>query len=248
MNKNKETFWNIRNVITLIITGGVIISTIGIAIWACCPKTENKDAMDILTKTLIPLWGTWMGAILAFHFSKENFQAAENAMRETLERLTPDEKLKTIPVSKLMIPLNKLIYYTLNDVKNKTIKEILEDKRFLPYSRYAVLDEKKCLLYIIHRRDFTQYITDKLNEDSSSNPLMIKFEDYQQDLKNEKNKDFDWKSDKKFVSIDDNLLIAKEKISDSRRGRDVFVTEKGKENEPVIGLITDDDILKEMKG
>ncbi|MEG2070592.1 MAG: hypothetical protein RR034_04385, partial [Bacteroidales bacterium] len=61
MNKDKETFWNIRNIVTLIITAGVILSTIGIAFFAFCRSKEV--APEILTQTLIPLWGTWMGAI-----------------------------------------------------------------------------------------------------------------------------------------------------------------------------------------
>lgn len=98
--------------------------------------------MSIVTQTLIPLWATWIGIVWAFYFGKSDFDAATKSYNTIINKLSPVDKLKNMPITKVMMQLDKVISLNFEDVKNITIKSILEDEAFLPYIRYDIIDNK----------------------------------------------------------------------------------------------------------
>src|SRR5689334_7338076 len=72
---------------------------------------KNKDqsvvAKDVLS-TMLPLIGTWVGTVLAFYFSKANFEAAQQSVAAMAKQVSGQEKLKSIPVSSKMIKIGDM--------------------------------------------------------------------------------------------------------------------------------------------
>jgi hypothetical protein len=71
--------------------GVIVIAGIGIALVAIVAlvaglyiqDTETQRRFLVLTvfNTLVPLFGTWVGTVIAFYFAKENFSAATQSTR-----------------------------------------------------------------------------------------------------------------------------------------------------------------------
>lgn len=114
--------------------------------------TQIKDILAIL----LPVLGTWVGTVLAFYFSKENFLAASQQASSLVRQLTPDQKLEAIPVEQVMhlIASPQVIKLTLNkkeeDINLKT--DILDT--LLPEgskNRLPCIDPEGRIKYILHR-------------------------------------------------------------------------------------------------
>src|SRR5438105_3408565 len=52
-----------------------------------------SDRVDAL-KTVLTVVGVWIGAIVAFYFSSENLEKANEATQKTIELLSPIERLR----------------------------------------------------------------------------------------------------------------------------------------------------------
>jgi len=224
------------------ITAAVLLVTIYIAIYSLHRGEENEKNMTL--QILIPLWGTWIGTVLAFYFGKNNFDAAAKSYQAVIEKLTPIEKMANLLVKDYMIPLNKLVYLTYDKAKDERIYEILKYEQFKQHNRFAVFDNEGVAKYIIHRSLFNQFISSKVDDNLSIEDIKkLTLENFV------KNSDSTIKNVLKnsfaVVSINATLLEAKMKIDSIPECFDVFITETGAANEKVEGLITNNIILKE---
>jgi hypothetical protein len=221
------------------ITAAVLLVTIYIAIYSL-----HKGKGDIIIQTLIPLWGTWIGTVLAFYFGKNNFDAATKSYQDVIEKLTPQEKMSKLLVKDYMVPLNNLMYLVYDREKNEKISDILKYERFESYNRFAVFDSEGAVKYIIHRSLFNRFISSKVENDLSTEDIKkLTLEDLVENsddaIKNVLKNSF------AVVSINATLLEAKNKIESIPECMDVFVTQTGATHEKVEGLITNNIILKE---
>ena len=80
--------------------------------WDRTPDTaftadDAIGSLQSLLSTVLPLFGAWVGAVIAFYFARENLDAAAQNTRALLREIQPD-RLQSIQVSQAMIPLNRL--------------------------------------------------------------------------------------------------------------------------------------------
>ncbi|MDR1679646.1 MAG: hypothetical protein LBR81_07705 [Prevotellaceae bacterium] len=247
--KNQETNGKPSAVtawLALGITFSVLAATMGIAIYSF-----EKGSSEIVLQTLIPLWSTWVGTVLAFYFGKNNFDAATKSYQAVIKQLTPHEKMAKLMVKDYMIPVKEIEYLDESEYKNK-IYDIMEYPRFKPYNRFAFFDNKGVAKYIIHRKLFDWFIAAKVKESKSTEEIKgLTLQDFIKNYDAEINSDSDAKIKKRLkdsfavVSIDATLAEAKTKMDEKCECTDVFVTETGDANEKVLGLITNNIILKE---
>lgn len=231
-----------RQTIAIILTISIVGITIIIA--AVALLDDRKEGLDYVAKTLLPLWGTWLGAVIAFYFGKENFDAVTKSYRDVIDKLSPEEKMARVKVEKVMIPVKEIKYLVYNKEKNNKIKDILKYPAFAPFNRYAILDEQKVFQYIIHRSTFHLYIAEKV--ENGVDPAEINTTTLEDMIGNSSNKIRNlFLKGYNFVSKTDNLLKAKKAMDDVPECQDIFVTETGKPTEPILGLITNNKILKE---
>ena len=65
---------------------GLVLLSI-VVIWAAKDK-QGKELIEttrMVYTSLLPLLGTWVGTVLAYYFSKDNFEAATKSTRDNLE-------------------------------------------------------------------------------------------------------------------------------------------------------------------
>jgi hypothetical protein len=236
-NNVSEISWS-RNLLALGITGlsvlGVLIMAI-ILIYSSEESQMNETTRTVMTAVL-PLFGTWVGTVLAYYFSKDNFEAATRSVSEMSRQLTAREKLESIPVPDKMIPKNKMFFKRLpadKIVLTTLLKEIDQNKKG---SRVPILNDSDWPVYIVHRSAIDKYIADKAfagTPVADLNTLTL-----QNLLDDDAKLKTLFETSFAIVRETSNLASAKDMMENTRDCLDVFITKGGKRNEEVLGWIT----------
>jgi CBS domain-containing protein len=230
--QSKRRFW-----LSIIIVAMSIIILAGVA-WLLFFYGEDNESGELVFTAIIGLVGAWIGTILAFYFSKDNFEAASKATQDLVVKLTGEQRLKSITVEEAMMKLESMNYFILKETEDKIkIKDLLV--KFSQFNRLPVFSEKLRLIYIIHKSVVNQFI---------SECAMGKHPDIKKELEKLTLQDLNSietnltqiKEGFVTVSPEDNLAIAKKKMESNKKAlcSDVFVTENGTTDSKVIGWIT----------
>src|SRR3990172_8572037 len=59
----------------------------------------GKDLLNIL----LPVFGAWAGTVMAYYFTRKNYESAANIAQQ----MSADDKLRTISAKDAMIPIDK---------------------------------------------------------------------------------------------------------------------------------------------
>ncbi len=236
-----------RRAIAIGITGLILLGTVGIAIIAIVlywnDTTDRGKGLQFVGQTLLPLWGTWIGTVLVFFFSRENFEAASKSYQNIIDKLSPEEKMAKMNVAEVMLPVGKIIHLTYSKDSKRTLFDILDDPAFKEYNRYAVFTDDMKLFKMIHRSTFNAFIAERIvNKDSVEAIRKYTLEDMMNTASPQIRRMLDLGFN--FVKKDATLLDAKKAMDVIGECLDIFVTENGKKEEPVIGLVTNNKILQ----
>lgn len=200
--------------------------------------------------SLLPMFGTWVGTVLAFYFSKENFEAAQKGNLD-LFRTLGLEKLRSTPVATAMVARSKMIVLTVtaaidlpatpvNAVDTEFARTVNGD----PITRLVVLDVADKFVAIIHRSTWSEMNVLGLKDpkplaagDTIANLLSKPYPTplgptYQ---------DFLTKSIS-FVAQGANLADTKSAMEAVPKCQDALVTANGAPAGPVLGWITNTDL------
>lgn len=187
---------------------------------------------------------------LAYYFSRENFESASRSVERMAEKLTPMEKLESIPARLKMIPKAQMVLLNITGDKPldkiKIVGDILGTFIQKGENRLPILDENDYPKYMIHRSMIDKYLTRKNIEGGLSRDRLKKLS-----LKDLLDDDEELKKlfETSFVTIreDANLADAKIEMDKVENCLDVFVTRNGTRNEPVIGLLTNLKVTESAK-
>jgi len=243
-----KPFW-IRNSIALTISVITIAGTVLIGLWSIIIVEEKniKESLDFISKSLIPLWATWFGTVLAFYFSKENFEAASRSYQAIIKQLSPEEKLASMAATAIMIPFDQIYKLTTPDDLTKTLKEIINDPDFMKYNRVAIFTGSKQFSLMIHLSTIYRYRSDLIEEHKKSTEEIDKvilkdmLSNYSAEISRMLGRGYN------FVPKTATLLDVKKAMEATPECQDVFITENGKKEEVVIGLITNNRLLENAK-
>ncbi|HUM46346.1 MAG TPA: hypothetical protein PLD84_05430 [Chitinophagales bacterium] len=126
--------------------------------------TENLlKVLQTLFTAILPLFGTWIGTVLAFYYTKENLQAANQSVRDLVDKVTSAKKLEAIKAKDVMIPVEKLTYLEFKTTDDPAAFKLKED--FLDFltreniQRVILLNENKNARYVLHRSLIERFIT-----------------------------------------------------------------------------------------
>jgi hypothetical protein len=207
---------------------------------------DRAQAKDVFT-VLLPVFAAWVGTILAFYFSRENFESAGRQVTEIVKQVTPLERLRSLPVISHMIRRDDMVVLNLTAEKDidqvKVVGDILKLMTSSKKNRLPVLDTNDCPKYMIHRSMIDKYLAEKVLEEDehSGDPGALTFKnllDEDADLKKMFETGF------AIVPNDATLAEAKFAMEAVTDCLDVFVTKRGTRNEPVIGWLTNAIIAK----
>ena len=107
-----------RNLLTYIL---VIISILGVVVLsvtaiAVSPAGQQLETVKYVLSVVLPMLATWVGTVLAYYFSKENFSAASQSVTAMAARLSGIEKLKSIAIKERMRQLVSIKYWFFSKV------------------------------------------------------------------------------------------------------------------------------------
>src|SRR5262249_3880302 len=138
-----------------------IIGLAFIGLCSNCFEWERKDLFDKIFAALIPLFGTWVGTILTFYFTRENFDAANRNMQQMVKQLTPDERLKAIDVRTAMIPRNKMVVQIVGNDSDTSVRfDALQGLLKPPVTRIPVLNADESARYVLHESMIYKYVAE----------------------------------------------------------------------------------------
>lgn len=238
---------------------GIAITTLTVLGANAYSKSENLAGISTTVfNTLIPLFGTWVGTVLAFYFASKNFEAASKSTQELVGQLG-DERLKQILVKDAWIPVSAIDAVQVepgeeNTVKVSEIKKRLNNK----VTRIPIWNAAKVVRYVIHESMIYKFLAD-VHEEAADKAAKAAAAGEQMPPPPDKTlQDFldcslDGVSMKEIVSKigwvpqTATLADAKAKMEGTPNCQDVFVTNTGAATEPVLGWVTNVDISKKMK-
>jgi hypothetical protein len=235
-----------RNVLSWIIVSSGFAFILTIVIVSLI-NNQKIDEIKVISNIFLPVIAAWVGTVLAFHFGRENFDAANKNAKDLIGTMNPVDKLKNVKVSDVMTPYDKIVKYELEkDQDFKTIKliDLLNNIKNSNFNRIHIFNKDRTIVKIIHRS-----IIDLAIASNAIAPEPIKtYNDLTvQDLIESPETKQYLEATLLAIRSDATLFDAKSAYDNEPNSLDVFVTQGGNIKEPVIGWITNNDILKYMK-
>ncbi len=225
-----------RNRLATIIIWSTLATIIVLSVfYYLTSKEEDKGAtMEKIFSTLIPLFATWVGTVLAFYFGKENFDIAAKRYDKIIDRLSPDV-LDDVKVSQIMIAKKTMVYKTLAEVEKETIQNLIKFLNDIKKSRLPILKDDK-ITYVVHKSTFLNAIGTLKPEEVSK----LSFKDF---IGNAENK----AKVSSFETFKEDVILEKIRLAITKNEaiKDVFITDK---DSKVVGWLTDTLILRFLSG
>jgi len=214
--------------IIVIVISIVALGFVGYKIVAS-QDTENSK---FVYSSLLPLVGTWVGVVLAFYFGKENYEAASKRYEKIIDKLSPDI-LDDVAVNQIMISKKTMVSKKWSDVKDKTVKDVINFLFDINKSRLPILDDNGSVKYIVHSSLLNKPFKDVKNKIQSADT-------------SEKMSEFVQKHsgivDLIILNKEDEILENVRKTMSSKPNcKDVFIENN---NSELVGWLTDTLILR----
>lgn len=244
--------------IMIIVLSAIILILLIAMVWAHVDAkagdTSYQNTKDVIA-ILLPVIGTWMGTILAFYFSKENFEAANKRVQEMVSKISStDEKLQVLKVSDVMITPGNGSPLMVKDeaaFNAMLLGDLLKKMKETNIERMPVLQDGTLkLILFIYRTTVERFIILYTNGDITPNTTPIA----QLTVGDMLNSNFELiKSikgfDKKkcFLPVTATLDQVKKAMQDNSICQDVFITKTGSPDEAIIGWITNNIVIEKAE-
>jgi hypothetical protein len=235
---NRERIAKTVTIYVLIITSLILVGGVVILLARSGKEDTSFSQYKDIVGMLLPLLGTWIGAVLAYYFSKDNFESANKSVRQIVDKITSQQKLESVKAKDVMIEKSKLIAQTLaegEDLSKFKLKEdCIEFVEKNKIKRVIILDEKDQAKYVIHRDLISYFLAGQALAGKSVENCTLKdmYENGGEEIKNT------LENSVRFLREDANLLEAKKLMEQTKTCQDVFITKSGGSVEPILGWIT----------
>lgn len=257
--QSRDRHW-VARIVLISSIGGLFILAILIICYSynATGADDKKNVVPLqVFNTLLPVFGTWVGTLLAFYFSRENFEAAAKSVSDMANKITGgDERLKQIPARDKMRPVKEIISVTIVPGKEQDCKLTDLLSKFAKLDRIPMLDDKGCVVYLVYKNLINQFLGEialgskVVAAGTSAKDLTFKdLLGSGMTVKDQPIKDVFQKS---FGLIAENATLADAKrlmetVAKTTPCNDVFVTHTGQSSEQIIGWITDNTIEENLK-
>jgi hypothetical protein len=222
------------------ISGGTIlgISFVSLAGAAWSGSAQFAETSRYVFNALLPLLGTWVGTVLAYYFSRKNFESASQSV-ERMVNLTVEQKLGQMSGEKEMMRPGQITVYQIPAAK--TPKDVpLKDLRSRfggRITRVPIVDSNNVIVFIVHQSGLFKFLAEKALEGKAADIDKLTLQDLVDDaeLKN-------WVANIVYVSEQASVADAKDKMEQQAGCQDLIVTKTGSKTEPMLGWMTNVDI------
>ena len=245
-NQDSRTMMKYRWWMALIIIAisNLVLLTVTIVLM----KTDREEGGKTAFNMLVPMVGTWIGTVIAYFFSSDNFQRASDSMNKMMGQVIQD-KLTSIKVKDVMIARANMTAVVLqpdDDGAKVNLKTEILDRFNDTVTRMPVFTDKDVTKYIIHSNEVFQFVTAKTLAQTATAPFDVSKPTLKEFLDTNKNADFVSKTIA-YIALDATLADAKAKMDAIPDCQDVIITDTGDADKPVRGWLTNIQIIKKMR-
>jgi hypothetical protein len=223
--------WKLASRITLYSIIGIAL----VAVVAIIFSDDRPQTAQMVFTATVPLLASWVGTVLAYYYSSESLDAATRSVKD----LRPtEEKLMAIAVSKVMLKLADITKFSYDDTQE--VKAILDElKNSGKGERLPFLDSENRPVYLLHKSAINNALVD--------NALAPDGLTFQQLF--EKAPDLKVLAMGSFATLEQDATLenARAEMNRIANCQDVFITENGTKNSPVVGWITNGIIEENSK-
>jgi len=212
------------------------------------------DRAKVVFDSLLPVFGTWVGTLLAFYFSRANFEAATKSVTELAKGVTGVERLSTLNVKDAMIRPEKIVTLPAElqgkDYKDIPLSQVVDHLEKVKLDRLPLLRANQAES-VVRRSNIDNFVTgEALKGTSAQDIAKLSLER----LLNDPNLKPIF--DNSFALVRDSASLADAKAAMDNKSAtlgkagncyDVFVTASGAQTDPIIGWITNDIINENAK-
>lgn len=223
--RERLAFW-----VTGICAGGIAVASI-VAIWLA--DDMRPEMARLVFASVVPLFGTWVGTVLAFYFARENLQAATDSTVRLAGLSEPDT-----PVSEVMIPRATMHTFELlsgQDAGAVTLAELRSKMAERALRRMPILKSDGCVAHVMHESTISLFAAHKNKQPSEFTTETVADLLAVQELAALVNAIG-------FVASDADLGDARAAMRSVKGCNDVFVTQRGRSEEAVIGWLTNTEL------
>jgi hypothetical protein len=254
-----KRFVNTFAMIIALLSAAVLLALV-IMSWVNIREDKTTaDNIKGLFNVLLPVIGTWMGTLLAFYFSKDNFEAASKQAKDLASQMNnASAKLQELKVGDIMIKPSDsslLVVNGLADFKTRPLTELIKRMDDSHSDRLPVLDKDTMkFIFLIYRTTIERFIVALTNDKNVTIPgkavtLDIIPKLTMDDMYNSNFKLFqDIMAIKGcFIPMTATLDKVQQAMLDNTICQDVFITQTGSRDEKVEGWITNNMIIEKAE-
>ena len=209
----------------------LIFSALAITVLAVVAIVKDTKNTMTIFNIVLPVFASWVGTVLAFYFGRENFESANQQVRELVQRLTPEQRAEA-PVTSIMRSLINTVYFQIPRGKNeKNVKlSQLRAKIGGNISRLPIIDADRIPRYMIHESSIDKYIASGGKQEDTLENFIV----------TQKKEGFEFGFGKGFIMVSEQtaLAAAKCKMEETPDCQDIFITKGGSPDEPLTGWIS----------
>lgn len=222
---------------SLVMLAVPIVAVVGLVVAGKFIKSEFLTVFH----TVFAAYAAWGGAVIAFYFARENFEAASRNTERLIGATLAGRDLDSVSAREIMVPLRNMKMIRAEHPERVTLGELLAILRENRVGRVPVLRYGNHPAYVVH--DTLVYRTLAL-EGEEAEKLKIG------DLIESDKTGETWKKALAIVACAsaESLAIAKARMEAVPHCRDVFVTDTGDLRGEVVGFIPDNEIREAAKG
>jgi len=224
------------------------VTVLGLAGIACAAyfngNAQQLSGVKDIISMILPVVAAWVGTVLAFYFSRENYLAAAENNAAVLN-LKFDQKLQTIAVSEVMLPIDKADVLTSDAAEDQIkLKEDLVRAKFnvSGRNRLPILSSKGVVRYVVHRSIVDRFVAEKALSQDQPQALALSLKGLIDEPSAK-----DWIVSFRTVDRNAKLSDVKNHMDRDAKCADVFVTEDGSPQSRAIGWITNAMLLEKLK-
>jgi hypothetical protein len=219
------------------ITGYSILGIAAVAGLAIGFSDNRPQSAQMVFTSVVPLLASWVGTVLAYYYSSESMDAATRSVKELMP---VDEKLKAIPVTKVMIQLSTMTSFKHDDTQK--VQEILSKLKLSGKGeRLPFMNDKKHPVYMLHKSAIDSALVE------ASQEIVIADVTFQQLFEKVPNLKVLALGSFGTLGQDATLETARSEMMRIHGCQDMFITENGTKASPVVGWITNGIIEENSK-
>jgi len=235
----------------------LFVSVVGLVILACVVvgfATDKGAASTLVFNALLPVFGTWVGTLLAFYFSKESLDSATRNVNELTRVVTGLDRLKSVPALEKAIPLSA-IYIPKDPTTQQpftNLQQIINAMKKEGRQRLIVFRTGNVIERVVHLSAIESFISSYVLDPpaGAKAPAQLTLSDVVAVPA------LDQLTAQSFAVVPQSATLADAKAAMEQKSKqlgnlgnceDVFITQDGTATLPVLGWITNDIIIENAK-